>query len=144
MNSSNPPRTTTDQHNTKTQDQEDNQYNDDDLPALPGDIPQAADEDNVSFVCETILLHDGEGNKMPFNYVQSKYTTSSMTSSGTYWLMEKCHRDVFPELRWRRRRWRRGVVVNGHGGGGGGGQRRRVNAIGALGFPRVAPKESAP
>jgi hypothetical protein len=84
----------TDQHDTTTQDQEDNQYNDDDLPALPGDIPQAADEDNVSFVHETILLHNGEGNETPFNYVQSKYTTSSMTSSGTYRSMEPHHHSL--------------------------------------------------
>ncbi len=89
MNSSNPPRTTTDQHDTMTQDQEDDQYDDDDLPALPGDIPQAANEDNVSFVCKTILLQDGEGNEMPFNYVQSKYTKSLMTSSGTWYLLVK-------------------------------------------------------
>ena len=62
MNSLDLPKTMTDQHNTTTQDQEDNQYDDDDLPALPGDTPQAADEDNVSFVRETILLHDGEDN----------------------------------------------------------------------------------
>lgn len=67
MNSSNSPRTMTDQCETTTQDQEEDQYNDDDLPALSGDIPQAADEDNVSFVRETIFLHDGEGNETPFN-----------------------------------------------------------------------------
>ena len=53
----------TDQHDTRTQDQEDDKYNDDDLPALPGDTPQAAIEDNVSFVCETILLHYREFNR---------------------------------------------------------------------------------
>ena len=100
-NGSNPPRTTTDQHDTRTQDQEDDQYDTDDLPALPGGTPQAADEDNVSFVRETILLHDGEGNKTPFNYVQSKYTTSSMTSSGTYRSMEKCHITIHAPSGWK-------------------------------------------
>jgi hypothetical protein len=79
-NGSNPPRTMTDQHDTTTQDQEDN--------AVSGDIPQAADEDNVSFVCETIFLCDDKGNKMPFNYVQAKFTTSSTTSTGAYRSME--------------------------------------------------------
>ncbi len=92
-NGSNPPRTTTDQHNTTTQDQEDN--------ALSGDVPQAADEDNVSFVCETIFLCDDEGNEMPFNYVQAKYTTSSTTSSGAYRLMEKCHITIHTPSGWK-------------------------------------------
>jgi hypothetical protein len=50
-----------------TQDQEDNQNGGDDPPAIIGDVLQAADDGNVSLVCDTIFLHDGEGNETPFN-----------------------------------------------------------------------------
>jgi hypothetical protein len=43
---------------------------------------------NISYVCETIFLRDDKGNKMLFNYVQAKYTTSSTTSSSAYRSME--------------------------------------------------------
>jgi hypothetical protein len=58
VNGSNPPRTT-DLHDT-TQDQEDNKNGSDDVPVVPGDIPQAANEDNISFVRETILLYNAK------------------------------------------------------------------------------------
>ncbi len=90
-NGSNPPRTMTDQHATTTQDQEDNQNSDDDPPAITGDVLQAADEDNISLVCDTIFLHNGKGNKMPFNYIQAKYMTSFRTSAGAYRSKETCH-----------------------------------------------------
>ncbi len=99
VNGSNPPRTT-DQHET-TQDQEDDENGGDDVPAVPGDIPQAADEDNISFVRETILLYDGKGNETPFNYVQAKYTTSSTTSSGNYRSTEKCHVIIHAPSGWK-------------------------------------------
>ncbi len=99
VNGSNPPRTT-DQHDT-TQDQEDDKNGGDDVPAVPGDIPQAADEDNISFVRETILLSDGKDNEMPFNYVQAKHTTSSTTSSGNYRSKEKCHVIIHAPSGWK-------------------------------------------
>ena len=99
VNGSNPPRTT-DQHDT-TQDQEDDKNGGDDVPAVPGDIPQAADEDNISFVRETILIYDGKGNKTPFKYVQAKYTTSSTTSSGNYRSTEKCHVIIHAPSGWK-------------------------------------------
>ncbi len=90
-NGSNPPRTTTDQHATITQDQEDDQNRGDNPPAVISDVLQAADDDNVSLVHDTIFLHDGEGNETPFNYVQAKYTTSFTTSTGAFRSKEKCH-----------------------------------------------------
>jgi hypothetical protein len=92
-NGSNPPRTTTDQHDTTTRDQEDD--------SVSGDVPQAADEDNISFVCETIFLCDDKGNKTPLNYVQAKYTTSSTTSSDAYRSMEKCHIAIHAPSGWK-------------------------------------------
>ena len=101
-NGSNPPRTTTDQHATTTQDQEDYQNGDYDPPAVSGDILQAADlEDNVSLVHDTILLHDGKGNETPFNYVQAKYTTSFTTSAGAYRTKGKCHIVIHMPSGWR-------------------------------------------
>jgi hypothetical protein len=91
VNGSNPPRTT-DQHDT-TQDQEDDENGGDDVPAVPGDIPQAADE--------TILIYDGKGNETPFKYVQAKYTTSSTTSSGNYRSTEKCHDIIHAPSGWK-------------------------------------------
>ncbi len=90
-NGSTPPCTTTDQHATMTQDQEDNQNGGDNPPAVIGDVLQAADDDNISLVCDTIFLHDGKGNETPFNYVQAKYTTSFTTSTGAFRSKKKCH-----------------------------------------------------
>jgi hypothetical protein len=59
------------------------------------------DEINVSFVCETIFLCDDEGNETPFNYIQAKYTTSLMTSSGAYRSMEKCHITIHVPSGWK-------------------------------------------
>jgi hypothetical protein len=96
-----PPLTTTDQHSTTTQDQEDNQNGGDVPPAITGDVLQAAGEDNVSLVCDTIFLHDGNGNKTPFNYVQAKYTTSFTTSAGAYPSKKKCHIAIHMPSGWK-------------------------------------------
>ena len=77
VNGLNPPQTT----DHATHDQKDKEG--DDVPALPSDTPQAANEDNI-FVRENILLYNGKGNKMPFNYVQAKYVISSTTSASNF------------------------------------------------------------
>jgi hypothetical protein len=101
-NGSNPPRTTTDQYATTTQDQEDNQNGGDDPPAVIGDVLQVVDhEDNVFLVRDTIVLHDGEGNETPFDYVQAKYTTSFTTSAGAYRSKEKCHIVIHMPSGWK-------------------------------------------
>jgi hypothetical protein len=77
VNGSNPPRTT----DQTTHDEVDKEG--DYFPALPSDIPQAANGNNI-FVCEIFSLYDGKGNETSFNYAQVMIFTSSMTSSGDF------------------------------------------------------------
>jgi hypothetical protein len=97
-NGLNPPRTT--DHNNATHEQDEDG---DDVPALPNDAAKSAKEVNNQFVCETILLYDGEGNEAPFNYVQAQFSISSMTSSrsGDIRSTEKCHIIIHNPSGWK-------------------------------------------
>jgi hypothetical protein len=83
-----------------THDHEDKDGND--VPAIPSDMPQAANEDNISIVCDSIIIiaYNGKGNNKLFNYIQCKYVTSS-TSSSNFQSTNKCHIIIHAPSGWK-------------------------------------------